>query len=85
MDDNQRDELLVRIDERVARMDKAIWGNGQPGALDNIARLDERTEQLEKELKERAPSKLERFGIGGAVGGLILAYIAKVLGVQLPV
>ena len=31
MTDEDRDELLCRIDERVGRLEKTLLGNGQPG------------------------------------------------------
>lgn len=44
MDEQAVHDLLVRLDERTLRMDRALFGNGQPGLLakvaDNSARLD---------------------------------------------
>lgn len=81
MDEHERDELLVRIDERVQQVHKAVYGNGQPGALNAIAVLQTEMEQV----KGRAPTKFERFAGGGVVVTLVVSVIAKFLGIPVPV
>ena len=43
MEDTDR-ELLIRIDERVEHMNRELFGNGQPGKIDE---LDERIADVE--------------------------------------
>lgn len=46
LSDVQRDTLLIRLDERTARADKALFGNGggpAEGLVSRVAVLEERT------------------------------------------
>ena len=61
--EQQRDELLVRLDERTERADHALFGNGQPGLAKDVAVLKEdmrRREEEARELREAVPSKRKR-------------------------
>ena len=69
MNSTQRDELLIRLDERTARADKALFGNGQPGLQTNVVKLQE--EMLD--VQRRAPSKKEKSAGWSAI---VLAVIA---------
>jgi hypothetical protein len=52
MNDAQRDALLIRLDERTARLAKLIEGNGRPGILQDVTILKEDMRQREREADE---------------------------------
>lgn len=56
-------ELLVRIDEKVGQMHKAIYGNGRIG-------LEDRVDALEQERDEKK-GQLRGLAILGGGGGII--------------
>ena len=77
-------DLLVRIDERVDQMHKALYGNGQPGLLMNFATLQAEVD----EVRSVVPTRAEKRTVAGGMLTLVLfvvALAAKVLGVTIPV
>lgn len=59
----ERDELLIRIDERTLRSDKALFGNGHPGLVQDVSVLKEdmrRRETEATELRRAVPTKRKR-------------------------
>lgn len=81
MDQSQRDQLLIETNTLVHEVHKAVFGNGQPGALDRLTR----TEEAVKALQASVPTKLERFGASGTLITIIAAVIAKVIGLPIPI
>ena len=56
MDDIERDALLIRLDERTLRADRALFGTGRTGIVGEVAALD----QAGMDIDRRAPSLGER-------------------------
>lgn len=52
MDEQQRDALLIRLDERTSRIAHLIEGNGHPGMLHDVTVLKEDMRQREREADE---------------------------------
>ena len=52
MDETQRDALLIRLDERTARLAHLIEGNGHPGMQHDVTVLKEDMRQREREADE---------------------------------
>ena len=73
MTDAERDELLIRMDERMKSIDeklaadyKHLHGNGQPGLIERV-----------KELEDWKDAKQKHVGaIAGVIGFVINAVIA---------
>jgi hypothetical protein len=63
VDDTERDALLIRLDERTFRTDKALFGNGQPGLISKVADHDARLTAFDviyaRSLAEQAPIMAE--------------------------
>lgn len=86
---------LERIDERTARFDKAIFGNGQPGLLDRVAKNEERVDQVRSDLElftvstvnEATKKSAGRATTAASALALLMTVatiIAALLGVPLP-
>jgi hypothetical protein len=71
LSENERDELLIRMDERTARLIKAVEGNGQPGLLADVAVLKEQVADIDK----RAPSQKEKVGAWGSIAATAIVVI----------
>ena len=73
MTDAERDELLIRLDERTKKIAadlkddyKALYGNGQPGLLSRVQKLEDWKDAKQKHVG----------AIVGAIGFIINAAIA---------
>jgi predicted component of type VI protein secretion system len=95
MDEEARDLLLIRLDERTARADKVLFGNGQPGIVAQVNALtaqhkeySDRVKVLEtKEQATPGPKAQKATGLaaGGALLAAVLPFILKILGIPVPV
>ena len=76
----ERDELLIRLDERTGQTHKALFGNGQPGIIHKVTVLEEdmRRRELEAfELREAVPSKKHKALLNsGVLTALLVAVFA---------
>ena len=79
MNDQQRDDMLTRIDERTQAMNKALFGNGQPGLVQDVAVLkDEMAVRRQKEAAlETAVGSKDRKTL--ATSGILTAIMLAVL------
>ena len=76
-------DTLVRIDQRVSDIHRAIYGNGRPGLIAEVAALKADMEMY----KADVPSKLERrSALAGAVGvvAMLVGVVAKLVGLPVP-
>ena len=70
MNDQQRDDMLTRIDERTTATYKALFGNGQPGLIRDVAVLQDDMRQREAEaaaLRDAVPSKRDKALVSSGV------------------
>lgn len=75
----ERDELLIRLDERTENMHKALFGNGRPGVLSDVAVLQDemrRREEEARDLRVAIPSKRRNALINS---GLMTTVIVAIL------
>ena len=82
MDNDERDERLIRIDERVLRLVHVIEGNGQPGLSDDVARQQEKHKSLVDEvdeIKASVPGMKERRAGWIAISVAVLTGLINVL------
>ena len=76
--DAERDELLIRLDERVYQTHKALFGNGRPGLINDVVRLKEdmRKREIEAaELRGGAAGKRKDALVGSGVLTVILVSV----------
>lgn len=73
MTDEERDELLIRLDERTQKIAsdlkddyKALYGNGQPGLLSRVQKLEDWKDAKQKHVG----------AIAGVLGFIVNAAIA---------
>ena len=78
----ERDELLVRLDERTAQTHKALFGNGQPGIIHRVTVLQEdmrRREAEARDLRDDLPSKKHKALVNsGVLTALLIAVFTAV-------
>lgn len=77
--DRERDNLLVRLDERTDRISRALFGNGRPGLLSDVAVLQDEMRRREEEaraLRVAVPSKRRNALINS---GLLTTVIVAIL------
>ena len=88
LNEAQRDALLVRLDERTARLAKLIEGNGRPGILQDVTILKEdmrQRERMEHDLRDnfvpqaQAEAKASAQTRATWTSGLVSAIIVGVL------
>ena len=78
MNDAERDALLIRLDERTLREDKVLFGNGQPGVLDRLSKIEQKVNDIDV----RTPSKKEKLTNWAGLGtALVLGISAALKGV----
>ena len=80
MNEQERDALLVRVDDRTKRIAHVIDGNGRPGLIERMASIEQEVDDL----KESKVSRKERFGVVGVVLVASASLVARLLGVPLP-
>ena len=59
MDETTRDELLIRLDERMAAVHKEIFGNGRPGLLTLQAEDRAAIRELRSDMEQFTTKKVE--------------------------
>jgi hypothetical protein len=66
-------ELLIYTAAGMERIDKIVFGNGQPGLVTRMARAEEAAESLEKSISALQPPSrtTERVKAGGALSGVV--------------
>jgi len=86
--DAERDDLLIRLDERMEHLLHVVDGNGQPGLIQRVAAIEgARTEaQLSRQEAGAAGARAGRKQSLIITTSLaILAIIAQALGIPLPI
>lgn len=77
MTPEERDNLLIRLDERTDRADKALFGNGKPGLVKDVVVLQEdmrRREEEAREIRAAAPGKRNKaLWNSGAITAVMIA------------
>lgn len=68
-------ELLEVIFDRSERVEKALYGNGQPGALSRLAAM----ETLVEDINKRAPSRKEKLAAWSTIVCALIAGVASIL------
>lgn len=80
MTPEERDNLLIRLDERTARADKALFGNGVPGLVKDVVVLQEdmrRREDEAREIRAGVPGKRNKaLWNSGAITAVMIAVMA---------
>ena len=81
MTPEERDELLIRLDERQAAANLALFGNGKPGLVKDVVVLQEdmRRRELEaKTLRDEVPSRRKKalWNSGALTAVLIPVFMA---------
>ena len=66
-------DMLIRVDERVTEMHKKLFGNGQPGLVEEF-------EVVKNNQKNCKKSKEKTFIMWVALGAAIAPTLAKLLG-----
>ena len=79
MTPEERDNLLIRLDERTARADKALFGNGKPGLVRDVVVLQEdmrRREAEAEDLRGAVPGKRNKaLWSSGAITAVMIAVL----------
>jgi hypothetical protein len=60
-------------EKEIDKLDKAIFGNGEPGMRTDIALIKQRLESMP------TPAQLKFYMVIGGGGGIIVTYVAPVL------
>lgn len=88
MTPEERDALLVRLDERTARADKALFGNGGGPAEGLVSRVAVLEDARERALEEARNEAAKGGFKGGALAGVAMTalyLVARILGVPIPI
>lgn len=85
MNELERDELLVRLDERTARTERLLLGNGQPGLVQRVSVIEGRIEEAHKAGAKAGASAGGRRSALITAAILALGVVAKILGIPVPV
>lgn len=61
MNEDERDALLLRLDDRTLRADRELFGNGRPGLISTVAAAVSRIEAMEHETELIRQPALDRL------------------------